>query len=87
MKDLEAMEPSPENNQLKLLSKEDLLREKKCKEKEVEMFEDALARCQPKWWTEWLALNRPESGGGVKNNAAAGETTSPPPPKNLDKVD
>jgi hypothetical protein len=54
-------------------------------------IETMQARYEPKWWSEWLASNRPVSENtvnesGVKNDAA-GETSSPPPPKNSDKVD
>jgi len=92
--ELETMEPFPENNVLELSSKEDLLKEKKFRETQLEELEAIRAQSEPKWWSEWLALNRPESANtaesGVENSnaaAAAGETPSPPPPKNLDKVD
>jgi hypothetical protein len=66
MNELETKEPFFKNNELHLFSKEDLLREKKFKEVEIEKLEAVRAQCEPKWWSEWLALNRPSESSATK---------------------
>lgn len=51
-------------------------------ENKIKKFEAERAQIAPKWWSEWLALNRPESENtesGDENAAADSDGTRPPP--------
>ena len=80
---LEKSVPNPQN----------LSKERKIMEEWMTSLEAERARSVPKWWSEWLALNRPQQSenteGGDENAAAPApvpdETRSPP--KDSDKVD
>ena len=58
---------------------------KKLVEDHIKDFEAERAQFAPKWWSEWLALNRPE----LKNTDQNGDknTAGTPQPKDSDKVD
>ena len=56
--------------------------------KKIKNLEAERAQIAPKWWSEWLALNRPESENTESGdgNAAADSDGTRPPPKESDNL-
>ena len=65
-------------------------KERKSVEEKIKRFEARRAQIAPEWWSEWLALNRPESentkSGDRDENPGDGTRPSPKDSDSL-KVD